>query len=58
MYLNVWPPVVGIIWEGLEDVALVEEACHLMWLWGLKKPTPFAVSFLSLSPTCGSDVGS
>lgn len=30
-YLNTWSLVYGPIWEGLEDMALLEELYHWWW---------------------------
>lgn len=49
IYLHAWLPVDGTIWEGLRDVALLEEV-SLGWALGFQKFT--ILSSLSLSALC------
>lgn len=34
---NIWSAVDGTAWEGLGDVALLEELCHWGWALGFQK---------------------
>lgn len=31
-YVNAWSVVDGLFWEGIGDVALLEEGCHWGWV--------------------------
>ncbi|EDL00606.1 mCG1042685, partial [Mus musculus] len=41
----------GIIWEGSEGVALLEEICHWGWALRFQKSMPGSHLFLCLLPT-------
>lgn len=37
-YLNSWFPGARTVWEGLGGMALLEEACHWVWVLRFQKP--------------------
>lgn len=47
MYLNACYPVGRTLWEGLDSLALLEEACHLEWTWSFQSLTTLPVLDLS-----------
>lgn len=48
-----WSPGSELVWEGLEGVASLEEACDLGLALSFQKPT--SAQSPSLALTCGSD---
>jgi hypothetical protein len=44
MASDTWLPVGGPIWESLDAVAFVKEACHRELAWRLKRHVPFSAS--------------
>lgn len=42
IYLTIWFPGGGIIWEGLGGMTLLEMCCWA-WAWRFEKPMPFPI---------------
>lgn len=57
LYLNVWAPAGGTVWERLEGMALLEEICHWRSYFEVFKSICHFQSALPFC-FCGSDVSS
>jgi hypothetical protein len=42
--VNTWSSFGGTVWEELGCVALLEEVCHVVGLWGFKSLPPSTLS--------------